>query len=159
MKTYLILICTLWMTLHSFAQRQKDFGIKGGFNLTFFNVEQANFGPNAMTQTGYYGGVFVDFHIDDYFSFQPEVLYINLGDFKFINAPIYCKYTVAKNFDIMVGPSINYFFDFFNRNLKIRGDLSTAYHITKALDVHVKFTLGFQVISPNGLFIGTGYRF
>ncbi|MCK8479908.1 PorT family protein [Psychroserpens algicola] len=141
------------------AQSNTTFGVKGGLNLTFFNVEQANFGPNPKTQTSYYGGMFVDFYIDEALSLQPEVLYIGLGDFKFVNLPIYAKYMVAKNLDIMVGPSLNYFFDFFSNKFKVRGDISTAYHISKLFDLHIKYTLGFEVISPNGLFFGVGYRF
>nr|WP_321234266.1 outer membrane beta-barrel protein [uncultured Psychroserpens sp.] len=153
----LLLFLLIWMS--SQAQSNVDFGVKGGVNFTFFNVEQANFGPRAKTQTSYYGGVFTEFHFDESFSLQPEVLYIGLGDFKFINVPIYAKYEVAKNLDILVGPSLNYFFDFFSNKFKVRGDISTAFHITKAIDIHIKYTLGFEVISPNGLFLGVGYRF
>ncbi|NRA93055.1 MAG: hypothetical protein HRU26_10315, partial [Psychroserpens sp.] len=92
------------------------------------------------------------------FSFQPEILYIGLSDFKFINAPLYAKYEVAHNFDVMVGPSLNYFFDFFSNKFKVRADISAAYNITQSIDVHTKYTIGFEEISPNGLFIGVGVR-
>lgn len=140
------------------AQSNAAFGIKGGLNLTFFQVNEANFGPNTETEVGYYGGVFVDFQIDDEFSIQPEVLYIGLGDFKFINAPIYATYEVAENFRLLVGPSLNYFFDFFNNKFKVRGDISASYNFTQSLDIHVKYTLGFQEITPNGLFFGLGLK-
>lgn len=152
-------IVLLLFILKCNAQSNTDFGIKGGLNLTFFNVDQGNFGPRAKTQVSYYGGVFAEFHIDEAFSLQPEALYIGLGDFRFINAPIYAKYEVAKNLDILVGPSLNYFFNFFSNKFKVRGDISTAFHVTPALDIHMKYTLGFEVISPNGLFLGAGYRF
>lgn len=139
-------------------QSQTDFGIKGGVNFTFFNLEESNFGPSTETETGFYAGVFVDFSIDEDFSIQPEILYITLNDFNFINAPIYAKYEVASNLSILVGPSLNYFFDFFTNKLKIRADISSAYNITDALDIHVKYTLGFEEITPNGLFIGLGYK-
>jgi len=159
MRTYIYtLLFFLFLTSNLNSQSHVDFGIKGGLNLTFFKVVESNFGPNVETETGYYGGVFLDFHVDDFFSFQPELLYIGLGDFKFLNAPLYAKYQMANNFDIMLGPSLNYFFDFFNNKFKVRGDVSMAYHITKAFDAHIKYTLGFQEISPNGLFIGLGYR-
>ncbi|MEH6537481.1 MAG: outer membrane beta-barrel protein [Psychroserpens sp.] len=159
MKTTLYSIAfSLFLSFNLNAQSHVDFGIKGGVNLTFFKIVEANFGPNVETEVGYYGGVFVDFYVDESFSFQPEVLYIDLGDFKFLNAPLYAKYQMANNFDIMLGPSLNYFFDFFNNKFKVRGDVSMAYHITNALDAHIKYTLGFQEISPNGLFFGIGYR-
>ncbi|WP_298894878.1 outer membrane beta-barrel protein [uncultured Psychroserpens sp.] len=157
-KGVFVFLSILLSNLYVFAQSNAEFGIKGGLNLTFFNVEQANFGPNAETEVGYYGGIFVDVHIDESLSIQPELLYIGLGDFEFLNAPIYAKYEVANNFDILVGPSLNYFFDFFSNKFKVRGDVSVAYHIIKPLDIHMKYTIGFEEISPNGLFIGLGYR-
>ncbi|MBO6607294.1 outer membrane beta-barrel protein [Psychroserpens sp.] len=160
MRNYRILsLLFLLVTIHfNFAQTKADFGVKGGINLTFFQVNEANFGPNTETEVGYYGGVFVDFKIDEDFSIQPEVLYIGLGDFKFINAPIYATYEVAQNFRLLVGPSLNYFFDFFNNKFKVRGDVSAAYNILENLDVHAKYTLGFEEISPNGLFFGLGLK-
>lgn len=140
-------------------QSQTDFGIKGGLNLTFFNVTESNFGDNTEVEASYYGGFFTDFEIDNNFSIQPELLYIGLSDFKFLNAPIYVKYEVANNFNLLVGPSLNYFFDFFTNKFKVRADISASYNITSSLDVHMKYTLGFEEISPNGLFIGLGYQF
>ena len=70
------------------AQSHLDIGLKGGLNFTFFNVNETNFGFNQDTETGYYGGVFLDLEIDESLSIQPEILYIGLNDFKFLNAPI-----------------------------------------------------------------------
>ena len=53
------------------AQSTTDFGLKGGLNLTFFKFNEANFGINQNTQSGYYGGVFVNFDIDETLSIQP----------------------------------------------------------------------------------------
>lgn len=136
---------------------QTEFGVKGGLNLTFFKVTEASFGDNIETETGFYLGAFTEFPINEFFSIQPEVLYIGLNDFKFLNVPIYAKYQVARDFYLMAGPSMNYFFDFFNTKFKIRGDISTSYKITSKLDAHIKFTLGFEEITPNGLFFGLGY--
>lgn len=139
------------------AQSSNGFGIKGGLNFTFFSVEEAQFGMNQSTEIGYYAGIFSEFEIDEDFAIQPEVLYIGLNDFQFINVPVYLKYEIVDNFSLLIGPSINYFFDFFTNKLKIRADLSTAYNFTPKLDLHLKYTLGFEVFSPNGLFIGIGY--
>lgn len=158
MKTVITVIICVFIGLCSRAQSNAQFGIKGGLNLTFFTVVESGFGSNIETETGYYGGIFADFEIDDAFSLQPELLYIGLGDFKFLNAPIYAKYEMANKFDILVGPSLNYFFDFFVGKLKVRADIAAAYHIIPSLDVHMKYTLGFEEISPNGLFFGLGYR-
>lgn len=143
MKHFIVVFITC-LTLHLNAQSHVDFGIKGGLNLTFFQVTEANFGPNTEVEVGYYGGLFTDFYVSESFSFQPEVLYIGLGEFKFLNAPLYAKYRMANNLDILLGPSLNYFFDFFSNKFKIRGDVSMAYQITDALDIHIKYTLGFE---------------
>lgn len=143
----------------SIAQGNREFGLKGGLNLTFFNVTESTFGSSTDTAIGFYFGAFTDFEIDDAFSLQPELLVIGIGDYKFINAPIYAKYEVAHHLDLMVGPSLNYFFDFFVNKFKVRGDIAVAYEFIPKLDVHMKYTLGFKEIAPNGLFFGLGYRF
>ena len=157
-QTVIFVLIFIAMGFSTHAQSEVDFGVKGGLNLTFFQVEVANFGTNTETEAGYYGGVFLDFHIDESLSIQPEVLYIGLNDFKFLNAPIYMKYEVANNFDVMVGPSLNYFFDFFSNKFKVRADVCAAYNITPAIDLHTKYTIGFEEIASNGLFIGIGLR-
>ncbi|WP_047545914.1 hypothetical protein [Psychroserpens sp. Hel_I_66] len=141
------------------AQSNVDFGIKGGLNLTFFKVQEAQFGNNIQTEVGYYGGIFTNFKIDQTVSFQPEVLYISLTDFQFINAPLYANFRVSEKISFLAGPSLNYFFDFFTNKFKVRGDIATAYNLTENFDIHMKFVVGFNVVAPNGLFIGAGYKF
>ena len=53
---------------------------------------------------------------------------------------------------------MNYFFNFFSNKFKVRGDISIAYDLTEDLDINLKYTIGFEEISPNILFIGLGYR-
>lgn len=159
MKSFVYLLLISVCVCHfSYSQSTTDFGIKGGLNLTFIKVQEANFGDNIEVKAGYYGGVFVDVPIENNLSIQPEVLYIGLNDFRFINAPIYLNYQAANKFYILIGPSLNYFFDFFSNKFKVRADLSVAYQFTKVLDVHMKYTLGFEEVTPNGLFIGLGFR-
>lgn len=153
-----VLVIVLLYCISSNSQNN-EFGVKGGFNFTFFKVIQGEFGSNPSSETGYYGGLFLDFKIEEGFRFQPELLYIGLNDFQFINAPLYCKYNIAPNFHILVGPSFNYFFDFFTNKIKIRADISTSYDILPNVDLHLKYTIGFKEISPNGLFIGAGFTF
>lgn len=150
--TMILLFSSQWLTA------QTDFGIKGGINITFFNISEGGFGPNAETDIGYYGGVFLDFKIDTGFHFQPELLYIGIDEFKFLNAPLYLKYDIDHNFHILVGPSLNYFFDFFSNKFKVRADLSLAYDVMPKLNVHMKYTIGFEELAPNVLFLGLGYK-
>jgi hypothetical protein len=158
MKLILSIITLALFSYTLKAQNSVDFGIMGGMNLTFFKVVEGGFGTYNEVEVSYYGGVFADFTIDKQVHFQPELLYIGLGDFKFLNAPLYLKYNINSNFDILIGPSLNYFFDFFSNKFKVRADLSIAYNISSALNLHMKYTLGFAEFSPNGLYLGTGYK-
>ena len=150
MKRCLIILLCVYGTL-SYAQ---DFGIKGGLNFTFFKVDEGNFGTNPDTEVGYYGGVFLDFEIDNGLHIQPELLYKGVGDFKFLNAPIYLKYDIYESVHILVGPSLNYFFDFFSNKFKVRADLSLDYDFSSEISIHMKYTIGFEELSPNLLFLG-----
>ncbi|MBV7270359.1 PorT family protein [Winogradskyella luteola] len=136
----------------------QELGVKGGLNITFFKVTQGDFGTNPDTEVGFYGGVFADFKIDNGFHIQPEVLYKGVGDLEFINAPIYLKYDIYNSFHILVGPSLNYFFDIFNNKFKVRADISLEYDFGSKLSIHMKYTLGFEELSPNIIFLGLGYR-
>ena len=151
---YLVLIVLYGS--NSFAQT--EFGIKGGVNITFFKVVEGDFGTNPDTELGYYAGVFSDFKIENGFHIQPELLYIGIRDFQFLNAPIYLKYDIDPNFHILVGPSLNYFFDIFVNKFKVRADLSFEYDLSSRLNLHMKYTLGFEMLSPNIIFLGLGYR-
>jgi hypothetical protein len=155
---YYFLMFILLLSVSNSIQAQTDFGIKGGTSLTFFNQDNGIFGENPDVELGYFGGVFVDFKIDKGFHIQPELLYKGIGDFEFLNAPIYLKYDLDYNIHILAGPSLNYFFNFFIDKFRVRADVSFAYDLTDDLDIGVKYTIGFEEISPNILFIGLGYR-
>lgn len=148
----IMFLCGLYSTA------QTEFGLKGGVNITFFKVLEGEFGTNPEAEVGYYGGVFADFKIENGFHIQPELLYIGIRDFQFLNAPIYLKYDIDPRFHILVGPSLNYFFDIFNNKFKVRADLSFEYDLSSKLNLHMKYTLGFEMLSPNIIFLGLGYR-
>ncbi|WP_422104270.1 outer membrane beta-barrel protein [Winogradskyella sp.] len=156
MKKAVLLFIFVIAFSHIYAQT--DFGIKGGLNITFFKVVEGDFGTNPSEEIGYYGGVFLDMKFEDKLHLQPELLYIHIRDFQFLNAPIYLEYDINKDFHILVGPSLNYFFDFFSNKFKVRVDMSLAYNFTTNLDMHMKYTIGFEELSPNVLFLGLGYR-
>jgi hypothetical protein len=142
----------------SVALAQAQFGIKGGLNITFFKVTEGDFGTNPDTEIGYYGGVFVEFKIENGFHFQPELLYKGVGELEFLNAPMYLKYDINNNFHILIGPSLNYFFDVFSNKFKVRADLSLDYDLSARMSLHMKYTLGFEELSPNIIFLGLGYK-
>ncbi|MCA0131651.1 outer membrane beta-barrel protein [Winogradskyella alexanderae] len=157
MKNCSLIVFALFVALQS-AYSQVDFGVKGGVNITFFKITEGDFGTNPDTETGFYGGFFADFNIDEGFHIQPEVLYKGVGELEFINAPIYLKYDISRDFHILIGPSLNYFFDLFTNKFKVRADVSLDYDLGTRLSLHMKYTLGFEELSPNILFLGLGYR-
>ncbi len=158
-KTVIIALVTVFAFSNLKAQDTAErFGVKGGLNITFFNVDENGLGTFATSETGFYGGVFIEFSVDDFLKIQPEALYISVGDFNFLNIPVYAKYEVANNLYLLAGPSVNYFFDFFSNKLKIGADISSSYNITPSFDAHVKFALGLQELAPNGLFFGLGLK-
>ncbi len=154
---YLVFASLLFLSISNSIVAQTEFGVKGGINITFFNEDQAQFGENPEAEIGYFGGVFLDFKISENFHIQPELLYKGVGEFQFINAPIYAEYYVSNNISLLVGPSLNYFFDFFINKFKVRADISTAYHFTENVEINLKYTLGFEELSPNVLFLGLGF--
>jgi len=154
---YLFFTSIFFIFISNSIVAQTEFGVKGGINLTFFNEDQAQFGESPEAEIGYFGGVFLDFEINESFHIQPELLYKGVGDFQFINAPIYAEYYVANNFSLLVGPSLNYFFDLFINKFKIRADISAAYRFSEAVELNLKYTLGFEELSPNVLFLGLGF--
>ena len=158
MKFLLVLSSIITFSTVNAQNDDESFGVKGGLNVTFFNVDENGLGTFATSEIGFYGGVFAEFPIDGFLAIQPEILYISVGDFNFLNVPIYAKYEVANDLYLMAGPSMNYFFDFFTNKFKVGADISSSYNITPDLDVHVKFALGLQELAPNGLFFGLGLK-
>ncbi len=157
MKNFVCVLITL-VVFSSPLFAQTNFGIKGGVSITLFSEDQGIFGENPDAEIGYFGGMFVDFFIDNGFHIQPELLFKGIGDFEFLNAPIYLKYDVDNNFHLLAGPSLNYFFNFFADKFRVRGDVSLAYDITDDLDINLKYTIGFEEISPNIVFVGLGLK-
>ena len=151
MNKGLVVLVVLFL-FSSTLRAQTNFGPKGGLNFTFFNVTEGDFGTNPNTEVSYYVGVFAGFKIDNDFHIQPELLYIG------ISAPIYLKYDISSNFHLLVGPSLNYFFDFFSNRFKVRADISLEYDLTSRLNIQMKYTLGFEELSPDILFLGLGYK-
>lgn len=155
---YGILLLIISLFVSNPMHPQTHFGIKAGTSFTFFNQDNEIFGEYPDVELGYFGGVFVDFRIDKGFHIQPELLYKGIGDFEFLNAPVYLKYDLDYNIHLLAGPSLNYFFNFFVDKFKVRADVSFAYDLTEDLDISIKYTIGFEEISPSILFVGLGYR-
>ena len=108
----------------SFAQTSKQkaaFGFKAGFNISSFRtaVEYETFDPGL--KAGFAVGAFVDIPVSRKFSVQPEFFYNQMGAKAFDNAfgdktfrlnyfsvPILVKFRAAKNFNVLVGPEMDF---------------------------------------------------
>ena len=155
MKRILFLAFLLLISFPVWSQTQ--FGLKGGLNFTFFNENQSQFGEQAQVDVGYFGGVYLNVPISEKVHFQPEALYNRIGEFNLINAPLYVEYQIDSNLSLLLGPSLNYFFDIFTNNFKVRGDVSAAYAITEGFELNLKYTQGFDELSPNIILLGVGF--
>jgi hypothetical protein len=65
----------LLFVVNGLAAQDKVLGVKGGFNIADLDIEN----ENTDTRTGFVGGVYGKFGINDVFSIQPEVLYSRKG--------------------------------------------------------------------------------
>ena len=154
---HLLILLIFCSSLSQTVKAQAQFGVKGGVSGTFFNEDQQQFGENPTLEIGYFVGVFVDVPMNERFHLQPEIVFKGVGDFQFLNAPIYAEYYVAEDFSLLVGPSINYFFDLFVNSFKVRADICAAFRFSEPLELQLKYTFGFEELSPNVLFLGVAY--
>lgn len=152
------------------------FGIKAGANAASFNEQK--FSTNVM-KLGLYGGVFANIPISKLFSFQPEVLYSQMGaesvdiektevdenikgskvSLNYISVPLMLQIRPGKRFYIEAGPEFSYFL-----NGKSEGEKA----VTKVVnDVTVTNSESFSENIQNddinrfnvGLGLGLGYYF
>lgn len=144
-------------TVVTHAQETK-FGVKAGVD--FASIKVKVLGTTVTgSETGFFLGGFANLGLSDTFSVQPELLYVAIQDSNFLSVPILARYEIAKGFGLMGGPSLNYFTDAEEDQLKFNVDLGANYEITEQIDVNAKYSLGFGDVSVSGLFVGVGYSF
>lgn len=74
-KTFLI---TAWCIISVLAVHAQYIGLKGGLNLSEFNIDQDKLSDEKL-RTGYHFGAFLQLPLSDGFALQPEVLYSTKG--------------------------------------------------------------------------------
>jgi hypothetical protein len=138
------------------------FGVKAGVD---FAVAKAKFDTGfgtveaSSSETGFFGGAFVNIGLNEKFSIQPEVLFIAIKDFNTVSVPVLGKYTIFDKFSAMAGPSFNYFLDAEEDEFKVNLDLGAMYQFTDNFDANAKYSLGFGDVQVSGFFVGVGYTF
>lgn len=99
--------------------QENAFGIKGGLNLAFMSVDDAN--DNNIIP-GFHAGVWGKLMITENFGIQPEVLYSMKGvkttydniiaegesklNVNYIDIPVYLVFNLSEDFDFHLGPFI-----------------------------------------------------
>ena len=106
----MILLAAVLAVSASAAFSQASFGVKGGLNLS--NVTNSD----ADMKMGYYGGLFGEYQVNDFFGVAGELLYSNQGtkgkeegvditiNMNYLNIPVLAKLYIAEGLSLDVGP-------------------------------------------------------
>jgi hypothetical protein len=119
-KQYILILILSALYSFSFGQESRV-GLKGGLNLSFMSVEDAD--DNNIIP-GFHAGVFGKLMLSESFGIQPEILYSMKGvkttysnilaegetklNVNYIDIPIYLVYHLARDFDFHLGPYIGF---------------------------------------------------
>jgi hypothetical protein len=116
-KITLVVILLSVISFKGFSQAQVAIGLKGGLNLSKFDISQTV--SNVDNRTGYHGGVFALVKIAS-FGIQPEVLFSRQGtnftynttnykaNFDYINVPVMLKLYLPLGINIQAGPQFGF---------------------------------------------------
>ncbi len=103
------------LTTNVYAQKKTSFGIKAGINSTNQKVSGGGVNVSTSANIGFYGGLFAQIGISEYFAVQPELLYTFLSskitfdgnkttdNFSYVSVPVLLKY-MHEGFSIVLGP-------------------------------------------------------
>jgi Outer membrane protein beta-barrel domain len=146
------------MTFAFTTAQETKFGAKAGIDLATAKVKIAGTTAKA-SETGFYIGGFANIGISEKFAVQPELLYVSVKDLNFISLPILADYSISNEFGLYFGPSLNYFLDETDNQLKINLDLGVGYEVSEEFEANAKYSFGVGNVTVSGLFIGGNYTF
>ncbi|MEM7107402.1 MAG: porin family protein [Bacteroidota bacterium] len=114
-KTFLIIVCTVFIVLQSNAQAGFRLGLKGGLN--FANVDT---NIDTDSRTGFHAGAFATIKIAK-FAIQPELIYSAQGsefqfddfesaksNFNYLNIPVMFKLYLIGGLNLQAGPQFGF---------------------------------------------------
>ncbi len=116
-RSVLVLGCLIVTAAQAFSQAQFSVGIKGGLNLSRFDISQGV--SNIDNRTGFHGGAFALVKLTK-IGIQPEVLFSKQGssyrvnttdveaNFDYINVPIMLKFYLAAGLNLQAGPQFGF---------------------------------------------------
>lgn len=117
MKKIAITGLLLLSTLLGFSQKNEittkkktRFGITTGVNFNYYKVTIGNNRLSNLDPTSLFGGLLVETQLTDRFSLQGELLYsrVQSEELNFIEAPVFVKYRLGRNFKLYAGAQLNY---------------------------------------------------
>lgn len=108
-----ILTLAFFATSVAKAQNELKFGLTGGLLNNNTNIDIGAFGfdiasIDAINETGFYIGGFLDIAASEKFHIQPELSYGKAGDLEFFYLPVMAKYYVVDRFNIQAGPQLSF---------------------------------------------------
>ncbi len=158
MKNYInFIIATVFCMSIAYSQGDIKFGLTGGLYNNNTDIDISAFGIfdissiDAINETGFYIGAFVDIEATSKLHVQPELMYAKAGDLDFVNLPVLLKYYLVSKFNIQAGPQLS-----FSTNLNdiksaikdIEGVLGTNANLDDVLrttGVDLVFGVGFDI--------------
>ena len=157
-----------------FIKNKTSFGIKGGYNASFFYSSDIS----NISDSDIYIGLFSETRISKKWSFQNELLYSSTFGHRFIEVPLLLKYHMTDKWIIFAGPSLDFSINN-DKNIDSREVeplglsmvIGTQYNISKRFFIEGRFNLAltnqintpFNIINTsffrNTFRLGVGYKF
>lgn len=167
MKKYILIICTIGLTVPIIAQNQKvKVGLKAGLNLASLTFDENEL--NSSDKTGFTGGFMVEIPMTKNFALQPELLYnqqggktsfsdpdVNNSHYKstirlnYLNIPVMLKYYLMQGVSVQAGPQIGILLKANNKYQDnfLGYENKESFNLKKyttGIDTAVNFGLGYQ---------------
>ena len=122
MKKILLLAAALTVSAAAYSQNIQ-WGAKAGLNMSSISNTD-----DADPKISFHAGVFADVQINDFLSFQPELLYSRQGDvfkdgsdykvwsqYNYVNVPLVVKLYVTEKLSVNIGPQFGFVIDAWSR--------------------------------------------
>ncbi len=170
MKKLCIVAVLAIFSFTSVNSQETKFGVTAGYLSV---SEKIDFGDGAfsVSESGFYGGLFVEIAASDQLFIQPELLYANINELSFLQIPVMAKYYVADQINLQAGPQFNFVLEETSDDFTALGigfGIGAGYDITENFLVVARYT--FQINNNytgegdfedrfNFLNVGLGYRF
>jgi len=179
MKKILLSIIAVSLSLSAFSQ--VEWGVKAGLNLAdISNIDKIfeEGSPSSKMKPSFHIGAFADIRLNDFLSFQPELMYSRQGSFfkagdeklwiqfNYINLPLILKLYVTEDLSVNVGPQFGFVTDAKEKykfdgstetedydayeDLDVSVAMGLSYNICRNIDVYARYNLGLTAMNSNG---------